>query len=51
MIGEPEEIRATSTFLTLDEGTLKTLEQAWLRPRYDGYMYFLDVGGAIINKY
>ena len=33
------------------ENTLETLEKAWLRPRFDGYMYFQDVGGSIINKY
>ena len=35
----------------LNEETLKTLEYAWLRPTYDGYMYFQDVGGTIINRY
>ena len=37
--------------LSFFNGTLKTLEQAWLRPTYDGYMYFQDVAGTIINKY
>ena len=31
--------------------TLKTLENAWLRPRFDGYMYFQDVAGTIIHDY
>ena len=31
--------------------TLKTLETSWLRPRYDGYMYYQDIAGTIINKY
>ena len=31
--------------------TLKTLENAWLRPRFDGYMYFQDIAGTIINDY
>jgi len=31
--------------------TLETLENAWLRPRYDGYMYYQDVAGTIINQY
>jgi len=31
--------------------TLETLDRAWLRPRYDGYMYFQDIAGTIINKY
>jgi multiple sugar transport system substrate-binding protein len=33
------------------KGTLETLDRAWLRPRYDGYMYFQDIAGTIINKY
>ena len=55
--GQPAHIEAWKSkknnldSLNFFEGTLKTLEQAWLRPRYDGYMYFQDVGGAIINKY
>ncbi len=31
--------------------TLTTLQKSWLRPRYDGYMYFQDKGGTIINAY
>jgi multiple sugar transport system substrate-binding protein len=31
--------------------TLETLENAWLRPRFDGYMYYQDVAGTIINQY
>ena len=31
--------------------TLKTLEKSWLRPRYDGYMYYQDKGGTLINKF
>ena len=31
--------------------TLKTLENAWLRPRFDGYMYFQDIAGTIIHDY
>tara|TARA_Y100000590_G_C15697719_1_gene1005764 strand:- start:518 stop:1663 length:1146 start_codon:yes stop_codon:yes gene_type:complete len=31
--------------------TLNTLENSWLRPRFDGYMYFQDIGGTIINDY
>ena len=33
------------------KGTLETLDRAWLRPRYDGYMYYQDNAGTIINKY
>ena len=31
--------------------TLKTLEKSWLRPRYDGYMYYQDKGGTLINNF
>ena len=31
--------------------TLDTLQNSWLRPRYDGYMYFQDIGGTIINNF
>ena len=31
--------------------TLETLEASWLRPRYDGYMYYQDHAGTAINKY
>ena len=31
--------------------TLETLEKSWLRPRYDGYMYYQDKGGTLINKF
>jgi multiple sugar transport system substrate-binding protein len=31
--------------------TLETLENSWLRPRFDGYMYFQDIAGTIINDY
>ena len=27
------------------------MQKGWLRPRYDGYMYFQDVGGTIINDF
>ncbi|MBI1416770.1 MAG: extracellular solute-binding protein [Limimaricola sp.] len=30
--------------------TRATLEGAWLRPRYDGYMGFQDVGGALVHR-
>ena len=33
------------------KGTLETLNKSWLRPRYDGYMYYQDLAGTIINKY
>ena len=31
--------------------TLETLEMSWLRPRYDGYMYFQDIGGTLVNNF
>ena len=31
--------------------TLLTLQKSWLRPRYDGYMYYQDKGGTLINSY
>ena len=27
------------------------MENAWLRPRFDGYMYFQDIAGTIIHDY
>ncbi len=29
--------------------TLKTMEKSWLRPRYDGFLGFIDKGGALVN--
>ena len=31
--------------------TLNTLQKSWLRPRYDGYMYFQDKAGTLINNF
>lgn len=33
------------------ENTLETLKKSWVRPRYDGYMYFQDIGGTLVNKF
>ena len=33
------------------KNTLETLQKSWLRPRYDGYMYYQDVGGTLVNNY
>jgi len=33
------------------KSTLKTLDNAFLRPRYNGYMHFQDNAGIIIQKY
>jgi multiple sugar transport system substrate-binding protein len=31
--------------------TLRTLDEAWLRPRYSGYIPFQDRAGALIHRY
>jgi multiple sugar transport system substrate-binding protein len=31
--------------------TLQTLDEAYLRPRYDGYLHFQDDGGTIIHRF
>ena len=31
--------------------TRLTLDQAWIRPRHNGYMKFQDESGNIINEY
>ena len=33
------------------KNTLETLQKSWLRPRYDGYMYYQDIGGTLINNF
>ena len=33
------------------KNTRKTLETAWLRPRYDGYMYFQNNAGDVIHQF
>ncbi len=30
--------------------TRETLEKSWLRPRYDGFLGFIDQGGALVNE-
>lgn len=35
--------------LNFFKSTRETLETAWLRPRYDGYMGFQDMGGDILH--
>ena len=42
----------TCNALTCDffRSTRRTLESAWVRPRYDGYMAFQDRGGDIVHK-
>jgi multiple sugar transport system substrate-binding protein len=31
--------------------TLATLDNAYLRPRYDGYLHFQDAGGPVVHEY
>ena len=33
------------------KNTLNTLEKSWLRPRYDGYMYYQDIAGTLVNNF
>ena len=33
------------------KNTRSTLDQAWVRPRHNGYMKFQDESGNIINEY
>lgn len=33
------------------KNTRQTLEEAWVRPKHNGYMNFQDEGGNIINEY
>ena len=33
------------------KSTLRTLDKSWLRPRYDGYMYYQDKAGTLINNF
>ena len=33
------------------KNTRSTLDQAWVRPRHNGYMNFQDESGNIINEY
>ena len=30
---------------------MNTLDKSWLRPRYDGYMYYQDKAGTLINNF
>ena len=33
------------------KSTMRTLDKSWLRPRYDGYMYYQDKAGTLINNF
>ena len=48
-IGENNNINfETNNFF---KNTRLTLDQAWIRPRHNGYMKFQDESGDIINEY
>ena len=44
-----EDDRCNAAARDFFRGTRQTLETAWLRPRYDGYMGFQDRGGEILH--
>lgn len=31
--------------------TFETLDKSWLRPRYNGFLYFADQGGDLVNEF
>ena len=43
---DPEPNRRTSNFFT---NTLATLDEAWLRPRWNGYLDFQDAAGPVVH--
>jgi multiple sugar transport system substrate-binding protein len=45
-----EDDRTNSQSLDFFRNTRKTMDTCWLRPRYDGYLGFMDLGGALVNK-
>jgi multiple sugar transport system substrate-binding protein len=45
---DPEANRVTNNFFT---NTLTTLDAAWVRPRWPGFIAFQDVASAIIHRY
>jgi multiple sugar transport system substrate-binding protein len=46
-----EDDRCNAACRDFFRGTRRTLETAWLRPRYDGYMGFQDRGGDIVHAF
>ncbi|MCI1984343.1 MAG: ABC transporter substrate-binding protein [Bifidobacteriaceae bacterium] len=46
-------VDAVNNAATLDffDGTLTTLDNTWMRPRYSGYLYFQDRAGVPIRDY
>lgn len=45
-----ESPRTNKQSLNFFLNTQKTLETSWLRPRYDGFLGFIDHGGILVNK-
>jgi len=46
-----ESDRCNAAAMDFFRATRRTLETAWLRPRYDGYMAFQDRGGDIVHAF
>jgi multiple sugar transport system substrate-binding protein len=46
-----EDTRVNEQCANFFKSTLKTLDNAFLRPRYNGYMHFQDNAGAVIQTY
>lgn len=45
---DAEANRATDNYFL---NTLPTLDRAWVRPRYDGYLHFQDTAGPIVREF
>jgi multiple sugar transport system substrate-binding protein len=45
---DPEVNAASNNFF---QDTLETLDEAYLRPRYDGYLYFQEHAGVLVHEY
>nr|WP_321462180.1 ABC transporter substrate-binding protein [uncultured Cohaesibacter sp.] len=43
--------RTNAQSLDFFKNTLETLDRSWLRPRYDGFLGFIDAAGRLINRY
>ena len=46
-----ENVRINTAANGFFASTLKTLDEAYLRPRYDGYMRFQDDAGSVVHKF
>ena len=45
-----ESDRTNGYSLDFFRNTRETLDRSWLRPRYDGFLGFIDHGGILVNK-